>query len=260
MVERVANLSRYVDEKGSFKGQEFIWDKYRKKAIQCAAQVIRFCQKTEWVERAHYAVAWVYIHDRDYVSAKDHVRALPSVKSNRMQESIMAQIADFEGGVDEMKKVVCENLQNFVRAINKENLYAMESLAWEVPADEAVVYGRWSIDTMEAFSRKKELLPYCRGFFRDIYMHMIHADLRGENYERAALHWNELKEGMQKHYDYYQVVLGDEGEEVKFPKRQLGNMRAYTKKYMEEKQQDILQRLTNWEGEEKIKKFRQYLD
>ena len=65
---------------------------------------------------------------------------------------------------------------------------------------------------------------------------------------------------MQKHYDYYQVVLGDEGEEVKFPKRQLGNMCAYTKKYMEEKQQDILQRLTNWEGEEKIKKFRQYLD
>ena len=118
MVERVANLSRYVDEKGSFKGQEFIWDKYRKKAIQCAAQVIRFCQKTEWVERAHYAVAWVYIHDRDYVSAKDHVRALPSVKSNRMQESIMAQIADFEGGVDEMKKVVCENLQNFVSILS----------------------------------------------------------------------------------------------------------------------------------------------
>jgi transcriptional regulator with XRE-family HTH domain len=260
MVERVANLSRYVDEKGSFKGQEFIWDKYRKKAIQCAAQVIRFCQKTEWVERAHYAVAWVYIHDRDYVSAKDHVRALPSVKSNRMQESIMAQIADFEGGVDEMKKVVCENLQNFVRAINKENLYAMESLAWEVSADEAVAYGRWSTDIMDVFSRKKELLPYCRGFFRDIYMYMIHADLREENYERAALHWNELKEGMQKHYGYYQMVLGNEGEEVKFPKRQLGNMRAYTKEYMEEKKQEILQRLTNWEGEEKIKKFRQYLD
>ena len=51
---------------------------------------------------------------------------------------------------------------------------------------------------------------------------MIHADLREENYERAALHWNELKEGMQKHYGYYQMVLGDEGEEVKFPKRQLG--------------------------------------
>ena len=168
----------------------------------------------------------------------------------------MAQIADFEGGVDEMKKVVCENLQNFVRAINKENLYAMESLAWEVSADEAVAYGRWSID----ISRKKELLPYCRGFFRDIYMYMIHADLRDENYERAALHWNELKEGMQKHYGYYQMVLGDEGEEVKFPKRQLGNMRAYTKEYMEEKQQEILQRLTSWEGEEKIKKFRQYLD
>ena len=103
----------------------------------------------------------------------------------------MAQIADFEGGVDEMKKVVCENLQNFVRAINKENLYAMESLAWEVSADEAVASGRWSTDIMDVFSRKKELLPYCRGFFRDIYMYMIHADLREENYERAALHWNE---------------------------------------------------------------------
>ena len=29
---------------------------------------------------------------------------------------------------------------------------------------------------------------------------------------------------------------------------------------LEEKKQEILQRLTSWEGEEKIKKFRQYLD
>ena len=36
--------------------------------------------------------------------------------------------------------------------------------------------------------------------------------------------------------------------------------RFLAKEYMEEKQQEILQRLTSWEGEEKIKKFRQYLD
>ena len=36
--------------------------------------------------------------------------------------------------------------------------------------------------------------------------------------------------------------------------------RYLAKEYMEEKKQEILQRLTNWEGEEKIKKFRQYLD
>jgi len=86
----------------------------------------------------------------------------------------MAQIADFEGGVDEMKKVVCENLQNFVRAINKENLYAMESLAWEVSADEAVAYGRGGTDIMGVFWRKKDQPLYffwvSWGFFMSTFI------------------------------------------------------------------------------------------
>lgn len=63
-VERVANLSRYVDyegylKDGNSKEEKTKWEAYRKKAIQCATQVIRFCQEKEWVERAHFAIAWV---------------------------------------------------------------------------------------------------------------------------------------------------------------------------------------------------------
>ena len=69
-VERTAELSRYVDFSGYDKG---LWEEYRNKAVQFGTQVIRFCNKKEWVERTHFALAWVYIHDRDFTGAREHI-------------------------------------------------------------------------------------------------------------------------------------------------------------------------------------------
>ena len=69
-VERTAELSRYVDFSGYDKG---LWEEYRNKAVQFGTQVIRFCNKKEWVERTHFALAWVYIHDRYFTGAREHI-------------------------------------------------------------------------------------------------------------------------------------------------------------------------------------------
>lgn len=251
-VERTANLSRHVDFEGFAKDA---WPEYRDKAIRYGTQVIRFCNEKEWVERTHFALAWIYIHEKDFVSAREHIDVLPSVSSNRLQESIMAQITSIEYGTEEMKKVLRRNLQYFTRALNKEILYAANDLSWSDEPKSAIEFAMWGLNVMDALSQNEEMLPYCRGFFRDIYKAVLNADLRDNDFESAAKHFAELKKGMQRHYDYNQKVLKNDIESEKYPARQLRNMRAYTKDFIAEKQEEILKLLKEWHGEEKYQKL-----
>ena len=80
---------------------------------------------------------------------------------------------------------------------------------------------------------------------------MLHADLRMDDLEQAARHFDELKKGMQKHLDCYEKILDSEEEMEKYPKRQIRNMRAYTQEFVAEKQKELLERLREWDGPEK---------
>ncbi|MDE6318421.1 MAG: helix-turn-helix domain-containing protein, partial [Lachnospiraceae bacterium] len=251
LVERTADLSRYAD----FENFQCDWDIRKNKALSAGMQVIRFCDQKMWVERTHYALAWIYIHEKDFVSAREHIEHLPSVKENRLQESILAQVASFEQGVEGMKSVLRNNLQNMTRVINKEILYAVEDMSWSDTPENAVEFASWGINLMRQLCEKKELIPYCRGFFRDVYKYMLHADLRMENYDLAKKHWQELCEGMQMHYSYYQEVLNDEILMGLFVERQINYMRNYTQEFISEKQDAIKERLREWHGKEKLERF-----
>ena len=152
-VEQVANLSRFVHYNHFAEDK---WSEFRELAIKYGSNAIRFTDDREWNERAHFALAWIYIHDGNYAYAREHIEQLPTIKSNRLQESILAQITLFENGFEEMSKVLTVNLQNFVRAINKENLYAVQSFAWGNPK-KAVEHGKYSLSLMETFCQKKEM-------------------------------------------------------------------------------------------------------
>ncbi len=246
-VEQVANLSRYVDFQ---KFAQDKWPEYRELAIKYGSNAIRFANDREWVERAHFALAWIYIHDRNYAYAREHIEQLPSVASNRVQESILAQLASFENGVDAMNKVLMKNLQNFVRAINKENMYAMEDFSWHNP-ERAVEFGTWAIKLIDVFGEQKELKSYCRGFLRDIYRFIINAEVHMYRFEDAAKHFEELKVQMRKQYEYHQEVLSSEEERAKYSDRQIGFMEDYTEEFIVAKQQEIIDMIMGcWPGEQ----------
>jgi len=190
-------------------------------------------------ERAHFALAWIYIHDGNYAYAREHIEQLPTIKSNRLQESILAQITLFENGFEEMSKVLTVNLQNFVRAINKENLYAVQSFAWGNPK-KAVEHGKYSLSLMETFCQKKEMKSYCRGFMRDIYKFIIFAEIRLDNIDEAKKYLDELKEQMKSMYEYHQEVLASETERAKYNDRAIGYMESYTKEFMAQQLQEII--------------------
>ena len=51
-----------------------------------------------------------------------------------------------------------------------------------------------------------------------------------EDLEGIRKYFEELKEQMQKQYEYHQSILSDEAEKAKFNDRQIGYMEAYTGK------------------------------
>lgn len=251
-VENAANLSRYADFDKFCPDK---WPEFRDMAIKYGTHVIRFCTKTEWVERTHYGLAWIYIHERNYTSARDHISTLPSISSNRLQESILAQLATFENGLDGMKEVLRSNLQNFTRALNKEILYALEDYAWYDDPQNAVDFANWGLEVIHTLSKNKDLISYTRGFTRDMYKYLLHAALRMEAYDMAAQYWKDLADEMQSHYDFYQTLFSEPSEMAKYNDRQLRYMEAYTPEFIEQKKESILSALRSWHGEEKVNRF-----
>lgn len=251
-VERTANLSRYVN--GSKQCTEE-WPHIKNCAIKYGLQIIRFSSDSALTERAHFAMAWIYIHEKDYTSAREHINTLPSVSSNRLRESILAQLAMVEKGIDEEKEVLRTNLMNFCCAINKEFVYAMESFRWGLPYEEALAFGKWSIHVMEAFSENPDMLSSCRGFTRDMYKYMIGACLKAQEYKEAAFLYHELEHKMELHFAHYQFVLSDEKEQQKYDANILRYMTAYTKEFIEEKKKEILFQLKEWYGEDTFALF-----
>ena len=246
-VERTANLSRYIRSSKECQEQ---WPRIKNNAIKYGLQIIRFSSDSSLIERAHFAMAWIYIHEKDYVSAREHIDTLPSVSSNRLRESILAQLALCEKGIDGEQEVLRKNLMNFVCAINKEFVYAMESFRTRLPYEEALSFGKWGLHIMEAFCENPDMISSCRGFTRDMYKYMIGACLGAGQYEEAVSLYHDLEAKMDMHFAHYQLILSDENEQAKYDANILRYITAYTEDFIAGKKKEILYQLREWYGEE----------
>jgi len=255
-IERTANLSRYVD---TAKNNIPEWSHFKNTAINLGLELIRFNSDRELTERTHFAMAWIYIHEKDYLSAREHIQTLPSVSSNRLRESILAQLAVFEKGIEEEKRVLRQNLRNFCRAINKEFVYAMENFQWNLPYEEALTFGKWALQIIDAFSQNPDMLHSCRGFTRDLYKYMIGACLDAQHFEEAAMLYHELEQKMERHLQHYRFVLSNEEELEKYDSETLRNMTAYTEEFITLRKKEILYQLKEWYGEDALKKMEELL-
>lgn len=250
--ERVANLSRYVDY-DHFAVAE--WPGFRDEAVRAGVWIIRYSENREWVERAHFALAWIYIHEKKYDSAREHIRLLPSIASNRLQESILAELAVIENGIEAHREVFRKNLQNFTRAVNKEIRYAMETLRWSGTPEETIALGTWGLKVIGVLSENPDMITYCRGFTRDDCKYMVSAYLLQGRFEEAAGQFNFMRKEMQRHIAYYQQVLSSEEEQRKFDENTLRHMRSYTAEFVERTEQEILDQLRHWHGDEVYDRF-----
>lgn len=135
-VQSIAHMSRFVNPQNAYyeallKDNQKRWKHFVKSAENRALQVIRYSEEKELSEECHYALAWLYWHLQEFEKGREHINALPSIKSNMLQEPLLPYYSFTKGdedGIKGWKNQVRDNYQNFIRALNKQIVYAAEGL------------------------------------------------------------------------------------------------------------------------------------
>ena len=259
-VQAVAHMSRFVDCAGLFAGEEdnAKWISYVKTAEFRAQQVIRYSGDKELAEKCHYALCWIYWHDKDYDKGLEHLGALPSISSNMLRETISSYYAYVEDGMDALRDSVRENYQNFVRAINKQFVYSAEQFMWEGTLEEVEANCHWALSVMDKFMENEKMRAYCQGFYRDTAKYLIAAYLRNNMPEKAAAEWKSL---VQKIDDYVvfcnKVNTREKSQLLKdFGEKGTENMLHYNREFADSKIAFMLSQLKSWCDGEVFARFK----
>lgn len=247
-VQSIAGLSRYSDKLTGniFKEEPERWEKYRAKALNRGMQTIRYSNEPDVINEVHTAIAWIYYHEQDYDKGWEHINVLPSVSSNSLQESMNAQFTYIQKGMDAWKNTVNGNIQNYARVINRELVYAMESLMWNSNAEQTIQLMDYAKGIMQAMCKNITVKPFCQGFYRDCMKYTAGACLRENNPEKAAEIWIEMKKTMEDYADWAESIAEDENLVIKFSKKGADNIKSYSKEYCKNKLDFIYNQLKSW--------------
>ncbi len=107
-VQRVAGLSYYIDMQGLLSNEPARAKDILTDGIRKGLNIIRYCSDTKTVNKAHYALAWIYIHMKDYDNAREHVNVLPSLEGHCIREELNMSLTFFEKGFEAVKDTTTE--------------------------------------------------------------------------------------------------------------------------------------------------------
>ncbi len=123
-VQRIAGLSYYIDMQGLLKDAPERAGSILKDGIRKGLNIIRYCNDGKKVNKAHYALAWIYIHMKDYDNAREHVNVLPSLEGHCIREEMNQSLIFFEKGFDaardsypEFNRLVFDLLAGHIKAM-----------------------------------------------------------------------------------------------------------------------------------------------
>ncbi len=157
-VENAAWISAKVDFEGFLEDEPEKWDKMRSEAIRKATVVIKHAKDRKLVDKAHFTVAWIYIHSKAYDEAREHIEALPSLRTNMVQERILDKLALFEGGpgqdFDRLRAIMESSMDKYMEAIAAKMIYDMETYSFKADKEFAASYGNWAIKVLELFGER----------------------------------------------------------------------------------------------------------
>jgi len=107
-VQQVAGLSYYIDmehllEEEPERAKEILEDGIRK-----GINIIRYCNNAKQINKARYALAWIYIHKKDFDNAREHINVLPALEGHCIREELTMPLMFFEKGFEAMKDSAVE--------------------------------------------------------------------------------------------------------------------------------------------------------
>ncbi|MBR5798817.1 MAG: helix-turn-helix transcriptional regulator [Lachnospiraceae bacterium] len=102
-VQNVAGLSYYIDmehllDHDPQKAEAILEDGIRK-----GITIIRYAGEMKRINKAHYALAWIYIHKKDFDNAREHVNVLPTLEGHCIKEELNMSLVFFEKGFEAVK-------------------------------------------------------------------------------------------------------------------------------------------------------------
>ncbi len=211
-VQQVANLSMHVDLCGFLSGQPEKYERLYDDGIRKGIQVIRYSSNHELIDKAHYALAWIYIHRQDYDNAREHINVLPSLASNSVKESIQMELVFFEKGFQEMKDAMADSSKILFGVLGKHLRMLAENYAYYDEKEEALSICDFGEKLLKAYASKKDFIN------ENIYYHtrkmialhrMIAYTRAGEKQEAENVYQsflNELKEEGLAADKYHEIV------------------------------------------------------
>ena len=105
-VQNVAGLSYYIDMEGLLSDEPERTKTILEDGIRKGINIIRYCNDSKKINKAHYALAWIYIHMKDYDNAREHVNVLPGLEGHCIREELNMSLVFFEQGFDADRKSV----------------------------------------------------------------------------------------------------------------------------------------------------------
>jgi transcriptional regulator with XRE-family HTH domain len=210
-VQRAAGLSYYIDmeklladEPG--RAREILTD-----AIRKGINIIRYCSETKKINKAHYALAWIYIHMKDYDNAREHVNVLPSLEGHCIREDLNLSLVFFEKGFEAMKENAVEFGTRLFDLIANQTEKLTTFYCYFGSLDEAIGVCDWCEAVINAYASRPEYSTDSRRWaLRKLNYSKMSAYVRaGENEKAAAVRDNYLKEIREKG-----IYTGDELKDV----------------------------------------------
>ena len=107
-VQKVAGLSYYIDMEQFLSGEPEKAKAIMDDGIRKGLNVIRYSNNTTKINKAHYALAWIYIHRQDFDNAREHVNVLPGLDGHCIKEELNMSLVFFEKGFESMKDSAVE--------------------------------------------------------------------------------------------------------------------------------------------------------
>lgn len=158
-VEETANLSMYADPsiENRFPDDQEHINTLCKDAIRKGVYLISHCNDKILIEKAHYAVAWIYIHMKDFDNAREHINVLPCISTGRVREKIGMELTFFESGFDKMKDDIAEYSVLLFDTVSSFLNTIAQDYGWQnMNKEETYEICDWCEGIVKAFAARKD--------------------------------------------------------------------------------------------------------
>ena len=218
-VQNVAGLSYYIDMEQLLSDEpekaKAILDDGIKKGIN----IIRYCNNAKKVNKAHFSLAWIYIHRKDYDNAREHVNVLPSLDGHTIREELNMSLVFFEKGFDAMKDSAVEFNKLLFDLITHQIETITTHYCYFGNFDEAIEICDWCEGVLKAYVAKPEFVTDCLGWcWRKFNFSKMSAYVRAGKMEQAKelceAYLKEIKENGTFSEEEYQSVEKEFREQI----------------------------------------------